>query len=104
MLRGKIKKTLAGALSLSMAFGTALSSVSVLPIQAEESLPDPALIPGLLSLNSVKAATRWIPAPESSFRRKTQTMSSLCFPQRICWPPGSENPPATVCLLSKKAP
>ena len=45
MLRGKIKKTLAGALSLSMAFGTALSSVSVLPIQAEESLPDPALIP-----------------------------------------------------------
>lgn len=45
MLRGKIKKTLAGALSLSMAFGTALSSVSILPIQAEEALPDPALIP-----------------------------------------------------------
>lgn len=46
MLRGKIKKTLAGALSLSMAFGTALSSVSVLPIQAaDETLPEPALIP-----------------------------------------------------------
>ena len=45
MLRGKIKKNLAGALSLSMAFGTALSSVSILPIQAEEALPDPALIP-----------------------------------------------------------
>ena len=45
MLRSKVKKTFAGALSLTVALGTALSSVSVLPVLADETLPDPALIP-----------------------------------------------------------
>ena len=45
MLRSKVKKTVAGALSLTVALGTALSSVSVLPILADDTLPDPALIP-----------------------------------------------------------
>ena len=56
MLRGKLRKTLAGALSLSMAFGTALSSVGVMPVLAEEALPDPALIPQPLEYEAGEGA------------------------------------------------
>lgn len=56
MLRGKLRKTLAGALSLSMAFGTALSSVGVMPVLAEEALPDPAIIPQPLEYEAGEGA------------------------------------------------